>query len=348
MDTRSNRVHYYHADASALGGHIRRPFDKAIPVQAPVSLPPVGGYAARRRKAFNVKSIVAFEAAYTQVSGSANRETGASTTLVTATIEKFNVLDTFTADRMVAQISLDHPRKGYIPKVSLIGTQFENVRIGGNPVEIILDLDICRHSNDGEYPNQRCMHDQQFLARVGEQYRRINDPASMLDWIEDRTVPGWVKDRYQWDNSEASLRTRATSYVRSSKKFVESFPGSTITTLSKYPSLARFSWANWLWITAPSNSLWRGWSWEVRPKQYQRCSWQGQWQGRWRLGRLILVLVVISLVACGPSHDPQSEFERVRQLFLRGDLIRAQTAAEKGYSGIIRGPIYNGLGNSAF
>jgi hypothetical protein len=208
MDTKSNRVHYYHADASALGGHIRRPFDKAIPVQAPVSLPPVGGYAARRRKAFNVKSIVAFEAAYTQVSGSANRETGASTTLVTATIEKFNVLDTFTADRLVAQISLDHPRRGYIPKVSLIGTQFENVRIGGNPVEIIVDLDICKHSNDGEYPNQRCMHDQQFLARVGEQYRRINDPASMLDWIEDRTVPAWVKERYRWDNSDASLRDK--------------------------------------------------------------------------------------------------------------------------------------------
>ncbi len=62
---------------------------------------------------------------------------------------------------------------------------------------------------------------------------------------------------------------------------------------------------------------------------YQRRSRQGQWQGRWRLGQLILVLVVISLVACEPSHDPLSEFERVRQLFLRGDLIRAQTAAEE-------------------
>jgi CHAT domain-containing protein/Tfp pilus assembly protein PilF len=38
---------------------------------------------------------------------------------------------------------------------------------------------------------------------------------------------------------------------------------------------------------------------------------------------------VISLVACGPSHDPLSEFERAGQLFLRGDLIRAQTAAEE-------------------
>jgi len=209
MDTNSKRVHYYHADATALGGHIRRPFDRPIQVQAPVSLPPVGGYAdARGRKHFKVRRIVGFEAAYTHVSGSASKENGAFTTQVSATVEKLNVLDIFTADRMVAQMSLDHPRKGYIPTVNLIGTQFENVRIGGDRVEIILDLDICRHSNEGAYPNQRCMHDRQFLEKVGEQYRRINDPASMPDWIEDRTVPDWVRNRYQWDDSEASLREK--------------------------------------------------------------------------------------------------------------------------------------------
>jgi hypothetical protein len=209
MDANTKRVHYYHADASALGGHIRRPFDRPIPVQAPVSLPPVGGYAeAHGRKRFKVKSIVSFEAAYTQVAGSVTKDNMAFTTLVTSTVEKFNVLDTFTADRLVAQISLEHPRGGYIPKVSLIGTQFENVRIGGDPVEIILDLDICRHSNEDGYPNQRCMYDRQFLEKVGQQYRLINDPASMPDWIEDRVVPDWVRDRYQWDDSEAALREK--------------------------------------------------------------------------------------------------------------------------------------------
>ena len=211
MDTNTKRVHYYHADASALGGHIKRPFDKPIPVQAAVSLPPVGGYAqARGRRHFKVKSVVSFEAAYSQVAGSVNKENGAFTTLVTSTVEKFNVLDTFTADRLVAQISIDHPPYGYIPKVSLVGTQFENVRIGGDRVEVILDLDICRHSNEGEYPNQRCMYDRQFLAKVGEQYRRINDAKSMPDWIEDKTVPTWVKDRYKWDDSEAALSEKGS------------------------------------------------------------------------------------------------------------------------------------------
>jgi hypothetical protein len=228
MDTNSKRVHYYHADATALGGHIRRPFDKAIPVQAAVSLPPVGGYLeARGRKDpkdSDVNSIVSFEAAYSHVSGSVSKKNGAVTTMVTSTVENFNVLDTFTADRMVAQISLDHPPYGYIPKVSLIGTQFENVRIGGNRVEIILDLDICRHSQ-GDYPKQRCLRDPQFLAKVGEQYRRINDAASMQDWIEDRTVPQWVQDRYKWDNSADALSEKGYVLCSIVKEIRGKFPG---------------------------------------------------------------------------------------------------------------------------
>jgi hypothetical protein len=229
MDANSKRVHYYHADASALGGHIRRPFDRPIPVQAAVSLPPVGGFVeARGRKnpdESEVNSIVSFEAAYSHVSGSVNKVNGAFTTMVTSTVEKFNVLDTFTADRLVAQISIDHPPKGYIPKVSLIGTQFENVRIGGDRVEIILDLDICSHSNEGEYPSQRCMYDRQFLSKVGEQYRRTNDAKSMPDWIEDRTVPEWVKDRYQWDDSEDALSEKGHVLCSIVKEIRGKFPG---------------------------------------------------------------------------------------------------------------------------
>jgi len=229
MATNMNRVHYYHADASALGGHIRRPFDRPIPVQAAVSLPPVGGFVEARGckdpEESQVNSIVSFGNAYSHVSGSVNKDTGALTTMVTSTVENFNVLDTFTADRMVAQISLDHPPGGFIPKVNLIGTQFENVRIGGNRVEIILDLDICSHSNDGEYPDQRCMYDRQFLSKVGEQYRRINDTKSMPDWIEDRTVPQWVQERYQWDDSKDALSEKGYVLCSVVKEIRGKFPG---------------------------------------------------------------------------------------------------------------------------
>jgi hypothetical protein len=220
MDTNSTRVHYYHADASALGGHIRRPFDRPIPVQASVSLPPVGGFVEahghKDPKDADVNSIVSFEAAYSHVSGSVNKKDGAFTTMVTSTVEKFNVLDTFTADRLVAQISVDHPREGYIPKVSLIGTQFEGVRIGGDRVDIILDLDICRHSNEGEYPTRRCMEDEQFLAKVGQQYGLIN---------EDKTAPNWVKDRYKWGDTEATPQKKGHVLCSIVKEIRGKFPG---------------------------------------------------------------------------------------------------------------------------
>jgi CHAT domain-containing protein len=40
---------------------------------------------------------------------------------------------------------------------------------------------------------------------------------------------------------------------------------------------------------------------------------------------------MISLAACGPSHDPRSEFDHAQQLFLHGDLNLAQPEAERAY-----------------
>jgi len=133
---------------------------------------------------------VSFEAAHTQVAGSES-ETGSFSTMVTSVVEGLNVLNTFTADRVVAQISIDHPREGYIPRVNFIGTQFENVRIGGQSVEISLDLDLC---NQGEgFPDQPLTSDDSFLSRVADQRK------AMLD---GQSIPDWVTDRYQWPRAE--------------------------------------------------------------------------------------------------------------------------------------------------
>ena len=69
MEPTIKRVHYYHADANALGGHYKTPLEQQIPVQAPLSLPPVGGYATARVGAFQLDGVLSFKGAYTQVSG---------------------------------------------------------------------------------------------------------------------------------------------------------------------------------------------------------------------------------------------------------------------------------------
>ncbi len=55
--------------SNALGGHIKTPFEADYPVQAPLSLPPVGGYATARSSAFQLQGILSFANAYTQVAG---------------------------------------------------------------------------------------------------------------------------------------------------------------------------------------------------------------------------------------------------------------------------------------
>ena len=198
----TQRVHYYHAAANALGGHIETPFEHSIPVQAPLSLPPVGGYALARAEAYQLQGILSFKSASTQVAGSVSRKNASWTTLVTSTIEGLNVLEIVTADRVVAQISTEHPREGYIPKVTFAGTRFENLRIAGCPVEPVLNLGLCSPDGDA-YPKKPCIDDERFLSAVTDQYRRCGDEKGLAAWIKDRKIPDWVRERYTWDNSKA-------------------------------------------------------------------------------------------------------------------------------------------------
>jgi hypothetical protein len=170
MDTNIKRLHYFHADANALGGQLERPTEQVIPVQAPISLPPVGGYASSRVDGFHVKGILSFDSAYTQVAGNlSKKEGGGWTTLMTAAVEGLNVLDVVTADRVVAQISTEHPLNGYLPRVTLLGTRFENLRIGGHKIDVVVDLDLFGLEDGKGYPPAPYIEDKEFLKRVGGQ-----------------------------------------------------------------------------------------------------------------------------------------------------------------------------------
>ncbi len=63
----------------------------------------------------------------------------------------------------------------------------------------------------------------------------------------------------------------------------------------------------------------------------KRRRWEGKWQWRRRLARTVFSLVLVCFAACDRSDNPQDEFERVQQLFLRGDLIRAQNDSDRAY-----------------
>jgi hypothetical protein len=68
---------------------------------------------------------------------------------------------------MVAQVSTEHSlASGHVPKVTFLGTRFENLRVAGYPVQIDLDFTFCGDKPEGDRPYLR---DRGFLDRVQRQ-----------------------------------------------------------------------------------------------------------------------------------------------------------------------------------
>jgi hypothetical protein len=202
----TNRVHYYHADACAFGGYFESPIEHTIAPQAPMSLPPTGGYGSARVENFRVEGLVSYKSASTQVSGRLSKKDGGGwVTHTSAVMEGLNVLDMLTADRLSAQISTEHPLDGNNPKVNFLGTSFENLRIAGHPVELTLDLDICDQGKPNAYPipDIPCVSNEGFLKKVAEQYRQTCDAKNIPERVKDRTIPEWVRQRYTWDKEKS-------------------------------------------------------------------------------------------------------------------------------------------------
>jgi hypothetical protein len=200
----TKRIHFYHADACALGGHFERPITTTIHPQASLSLSPAGGYGTAHAEKFRVEGVLSFESANSQVSGSLSPKPGRGwITLVSSTVEGLNILDVVTADKVTSQISTEHPLVGDYPKVTFLGTHFENLRIGGHHIDVELDLNICNQGSG--YPATSCLRDKNFLARVSEQYRHMNDANNAPDWAKsgsgdkekDKAGADWVSGRYQ-------------------------------------------------------------------------------------------------------------------------------------------------------
>ena len=234
----TNRVHYYHADACAFGGSFQSPAEHTLAPQAPMSLSPAGGYGSARSENFRLEGLMSYKFASTQVSGVLSRKPGRGwVTLVTAVVEGLNVLDVFTADRLCAQISTEHPLEGDNPTVTFLGTAFENLKVAGCPIDVTLDFDICDQGNANGYPSQACIEDDQFLSRVAEQYRRMTNAKNFPEWVKDRSIPDWIKERYNWDDvEEANSGSVLCSIV---KETSGRFPGTPFGNVFDVPGFGR-------------------------------------------------------------------------------------------------------------
>ena len=138
----------YHALATGVSGHITLPFQHPIAVQAPSALPFTGGFSSSRVEGYRFEQILSFAAAESSTVGSENADF--FNTLATATIERLNIHNVLTADRVVARLASKYSKASGERTTTFAGSHFENLRIAGCPVEVRIDPEKMNFSRQSE------------------------------------------------------------------------------------------------------------------------------------------------------------------------------------------------------
>jgi hypothetical protein len=174
--------HIYHAEAHILSGELTRPIKQPIERYGNIVLQNSRRetHIAQEVGETNIEGLISFKSGHTRVIGTQIRakkdifgnDHAGWFTLATAVFEGFNVVDILTADRVVAQVSTEHAYNAppappeHVPTVTFLGTRFENLRIGGYPVQVELDLGICGNKPKAD---RAYLEDKDFLDRIERQ-----------------------------------------------------------------------------------------------------------------------------------------------------------------------------------
>ncbi|MBZ5726331.1 MAG: hypothetical protein LAP87_15195 [Acidobacteriia bacterium] len=133
----------FQAHAIAASGHFTNPFEDLIPAQAATALPVEGGYGSARSEGFRYKEIFSFGTAYSEVVGTVNHKDGAREVLAITAIERVNILDAVTCDRVVARVASRYPADGSEPAIVPTGSRLEGLRVGDlvfNQLDFAMDV----------------------------------------------------------------------------------------------------------------------------------------------------------------------------------------------------------------
>jgi hypothetical protein len=150
---------HFHGEAHVLSGHLQRPVEQKIEKHAEIVLKDQkDSHLTRSVEEVNIEGLVSIKNGRTRVSGSRSLKDDPKNhgfvTISTAVLEGLNVFEVITADRVVAQVAIDYPldsgrknKDGHIepanyPHVTLLGTQYNNVRVSGGLLTIKLNLGI--------------------------------------------------------------------------------------------------------------------------------------------------------------------------------------------------------------
>jgi len=195
----SKRYHEFHAHAHALHGELMRPVQQTIERHSYVELKDErGGHLTRFSEDVNIEGLISVRTVNTRVSGSATIKRRGWLTTATSIVEGLNVFEVITADRVVSQVSTDHPYDRKLePHVSFLGTKFENLRVCGIPVGVTYNFGVCGTVADD---------DQSFLLNDS----LVSNTESWNTAISNaKFLPDDVKTQYH-DRSQETKTTIAT------------------------------------------------------------------------------------------------------------------------------------------
>lgn len=128
---------HFHAEGHAFSGEIHDPVWYPIKAKASASLPTIGGHARAQFEDFSSQEFLSFKRAHTHVSGRQLSER-VFLTHATTTIEHLNVENVLTVDRIVCRLNSRHDPEHPEGLILANGSRFENLRINGHKVEVIL------------------------------------------------------------------------------------------------------------------------------------------------------------------------------------------------------------------
>jgi hypothetical protein len=201
------RTHSYHSEASILEGHLKLPLMQEIKTQAYAKLNDRGGYFSQHEQDYKLEGVISFQKAHTQVAGNhALKDGDGWATLSTSVVEGLNVLDIITADRVVAQVLLTHPKTGYVPKIAFLGSRYDNLRIAGHPVECEVDLNLLGPKPDGDGPYTK---NASFMDKVERQHGSAQRHPSLIKELIERYT-GFSREAAEPEAVECSLINQAS------------------------------------------------------------------------------------------------------------------------------------------
>jgi hypothetical protein len=131
----------YHAHGVGFGGRVTRPFCDVIEAQGATALPIVGGYASSHVDGYRFRDIVSVRSVRIHAVGTEGPR-GSFNTSVSVRVEGLNILDVITADSITARLSSLHEPNQPQPRITAVGSDFGDLRIGGHGIKVVADSDL--------------------------------------------------------------------------------------------------------------------------------------------------------------------------------------------------------------